>query len=154
MHACICCAHLWGRAVAVAAEISTAQSWLAETCLDIMHVHRIQSRCLCPASHIPIYVPAGYCYTCHVKSISCSTCCTFSVHSGLVASRAQHLAASGNPTPVLPFGVTLLSKAWKDEYLWGHASRFHKASGLGCGPAGHQLQPFQTRQHSEQDLEG
>lgn len=73
---------------------------------------------------------------------------------GLVASRAQHLAASGNPTPVLPFGVTLLSKAWKDEYLWGHASRFHKASGLGCGPAGHQLQPFQTRQHSEQDLEG
>lgn len=45
--------------------------------------------------------------------------------------------ATGNPAPVLPFGVTLLGPAWSDEYLWGLAAAFAEKTGLGNGPAGH-----------------
>ncbi len=65
--------------------------------------------------------------------------------SGEVAARAQHLAKTGNPTPVLPFGVTLIGPAWSDESLWAIAARFHEASGLGCGPEGHGVKPYRAR---------
>ena len=66
--------------------------------------------------------------------------------SGEVAARAQHLAKTGNPTPVLPFGVTFIGPAWSDESLWAIAERFHAASGLGCGPEGHGVKPYKTRE--------
>ena len=58
-------------------------------------------------------------------------------HAG--EARRQRLAETGDPAPVLPFGVTLLGEAWTDEYLWGIASAFCDKSGLGCGPKGHGL---------------
>ena len=53
------------------------------------------------------------------------------------AERAKHLKATGNPKPKLPFGVTLLTRSWLDEWIWSIAEAFHEASGLGCGPRGH-----------------
>ena len=53
------------------------------------------------------------------------------------AKRRDHLEQTGNPTPLLPFGVTLIAPAWRDNWLCEIASRLHQASGLGCGPAGH-----------------
>ena len=44
---------------------------------------------------------------------------------------------SGSGPVTLPFGVTLLAAGWQDEWLWGVAASLHRASGLGCGPAGH-----------------
>ncbi|WIA09866.1 hypothetical protein OEZ85_010080 [Tetradesmus obliquus] len=56
--------------------------------------------------------------------------------------RAQRLAAGGGPLAVaLPFGVTLLAPAWHDEWLWGVAAAMEQAAGLGCGPAGHGVEP-------------
>lgn len=49
----------------------------------------------------------------------------------------DHLEQIGNPQPVLPFGVTMVAAAWRDDWLCEIASRFHEASGLGCGPTGH-----------------
>lgn len=58
--------------------------------------------------------------------------------------RARLLAAAGGPMQVvLPFGVTLLTLAWHDEWVWGVAARMVKAAGLGCGPAGHGAQSVQ-----------
>lgn len=37
--------------------------------------------------------------------------------------RAEKLASSGPSQVVLPFGVTLLTKAWMDEWLWGVATK-------------------------------
>ncbi|KAL6746693.1 amidase signature domain-containing protein [Haematococcus lacustris] len=54
-----------------------------------------------------------------------------------VSARVQLLRASQQPQAVLPFGVTLLSRAWRDEWLWQVADAMHQASGLGCGPQGH-----------------
>jgi allophanate hydrolase len=42
----------------------------------------------------------------------------------------------------LPFGVTLLGKAWRDEWVWGVAGRMEAAAGLRCGPEGHGVAPF------------
>lgn len=53
------------------------------------------------------------------------------------AERRNHLEQTGNPQPVLPFGVTMIAAAWRDDWLCEIASRFHEASGLGCGPTGH-----------------
>lgn len=53
------------------------------------------------------------------------------------AARREYLMATGNPAPVLPFGVTLLGPAWSDEYMWGLAAAFAEKTGLGNGPAGH-----------------
>lgn len=37
-------------------------------------------------------------------------------------ARAEAFAAAGGPSEVvLPFGVTLLTNAWRDEWLWGLA---------------------------------
>lgn len=58
-----------------------------------------------------------------------------------VQARAAHLAATG-PTKVnIPFGVTLLAKAWHDDWLAGIAERMQELAGLGCGPAGHGVAP-------------
>ncbi|KAA6421491.1 MAG: allophanate hydrolase [Trebouxia sp. A1-2] len=53
------------------------------------------------------------------------------------ARRQAHLEQTGNPQPELPFGVTMIAAAWRDDWLCEIASRFHAASGLGCGPTGH-----------------
>lgn len=65
--------------------------------------------------------------------------------AGEVAQRAQHLAATGNPAPVLPFGITLIGPAWSDDALWEVAAAFHADSGLGCGPEGHGVQPYRHK---------
>ena len=62
--------------------------------------------------------------------------------AGSGATRAARLAASGGPQAVvLPFGVTLLAGAWRDEWLWGIAERLEAAAGLRCGPEGHGVTP-------------
>lgn len=61
------------------------------------------------------------------------------------AKRRDHLEQTGNPEPVLPFGVTMIANAWRDDWLCEIASRFHQASGLGCGPAGHGVDPQQAK---------
>lgn len=63
----------------------------------------------------------------------------YSADAGATAeSRTARLLSSGGPMQVaLPFGVTLLAAAWKDEWLWHIAARMHELSGLGCGPQGH-----------------
>jgi allophanate hydrolase len=62
--------------------------------------------------------------------------------AGTGATRAGRLVASGGPqSVVLPFGVTLLAGAWRDEWLWGIAERLEAAAGLGCGPEGHGVPP-------------
>lgn len=62
--------------------------------------------------------------------------------AGSGAARAARLAASGGPqSVVLPFGVTLLAGAWRDEWLWGIAERMEAAAGLACGPQGHEVTP-------------
>ncbi|KAK9803367.1 hypothetical protein WJX73_009893 [Symbiochloris irregularis] len=61
-----------------------------------------------------------------------------------VAKRAEHLSATGDPTPSLPFGVTLLAPAWGDEMLWAHAAKFVRAAGLGCGPEGHGVLAYKS----------
>ncbi|CAK0786092.1 hypothetical protein CVIRNUC_009305 [Coccomyxa viridis] len=68
-----------------------------------------------------------------------------SILTGEEAERAQHLAATGNPAPVLPFGVTMIGPAWSDDSLAEVASRFHAASSLGCGPAGHAVKPYRQK---------
>eukprot|EP00775_Hariotina_reticulata_P014156 gene14156-14294_t len=56
--------------------------------------------------------------------------------------RAERLAGSGGPLQVvLPFGVTLLAAAWRDEWLWGVAAAMQDKAALGCGPQGHQVTP-------------
>lgn len=57
-------------------------------------------------------------------------------------ARQQHLEQTGLAQPKLPFGVTFISTAWRDEWLCKIASRFHEATGLGCGPEGHHVTPF------------
>ncbi|CAK0787066.1 hypothetical protein CVIRNUC_010282 [Coccomyxa viridis] len=69
--------------------------------------------------------------------------------TGEVAQRAQHLAATGNPAPVLPFGVTLIGPAWSDDALWEVAAAFHADTGLGCGPEGHGVQPYRHKASSQ-----
>jgi allophanate hydrolase len=55
-----------------------------------------------------------------------------------LSKRCAHLREGGGATQVtLPFGVTLLAEAWRDEWLWGVAAAMHRASGMKCGPAGH-----------------
>jgi allophanate hydrolase len=62
--------------------------------------------------------------------------------AGAGATRAARLAAGGGPLSVtLPFGVTLLAGAWRDEWLWGIAGRLEAAAGLKCGPEGHGVLP-------------
>ncbi|PNW79614.1 hypothetical protein CHLRE_08g360100v5 [Chlamydomonas reinhardtii] len=82
--------------------------------------------------------------------------CGIALPSGLVAydaavlaegaseeerKRAAHLAATGPTAVTLPFGVTLLAKAWRDDWLWGVAAKMEAAAGLRCGPAGHGVMP-------------
>ncbi|KAG2426165.1 hypothetical protein HXX76_013146 [Chlamydomonas incerta] len=82
--------------------------------------------------------------------------CGIAVPSGLVSydaaaltedaseeerKRAAHLAATGPTSVTLPFGVTLLAKAWRDDWLWGVAAKMEAAAGLRCGPAGHGVVP-------------
>ena len=55
-------------------------------------------------------------------------------------TRRSHLEQAGSLEPTLPFGVTMIAKAWQDNWLCEIASRFHQDSGLGCGPAGHGVQ--------------
>ncbi|KAI7838879.1 hypothetical protein COHA_007345 [Chlorella ohadii] len=58
--------------------------------------------------------------------------------------RQQHLTATGNPTPVLPFGITLLAAAWTDEYVAGLAAAYQQTTGLKAGPLGHGVEPYRT----------
>ncbi|KAL4418868.1 hypothetical protein ABPG77_002624 [Micractinium sp. CCAP 211/92] len=60
--------------------------------------------------------------------------------------RAEHLAATGNASPVLPFGITLLAPAWTDEYVAGIAAAYEKATGLQAGPLGHDVTPYRSPQ--------
>lgn len=60
--------------------------------------------------------------------------------------RAALLSAAGGPLSVaLPFGVTLLALPWHDDWLWGVGEALVAAAGLGCGPAGHGVEPVRTR---------
>ena len=61
-------------------------------------------------------------------------------------ARQQHLQQTGLLEPELPFGVTLVATAWRDEWLCEIASRLHAASGLGCGPKGHHVTPYRQTQ--------
>ena len=61
-----------------------------------------------------------------------------------VAQRAEHLAATGNPGAVVPFGVTLLAHGWADAYVAGVASAYEKVTGLRAGPLGHGVKPYRT----------
>ena len=65
---------------------------------------------------------------------------------GEVARRCELLRATGNSTPWLPFGVTLVGPAWSDAYLWKIAADMHKQSGLGCGPSGHGVPPYRRNE--------
>ena len=65
--------------------------------------------------------------------------------AGEMAQRAQHLAETGNPAPVLPFGITLIGPAWSDDALWEIAAAYHADTGLGCGPGGHGIQPYRHK---------
>ncbi|GAB4814951.1 hypothetical protein N2152v2_001997 [Parachlorella kessleri] len=58
------------------------------------------------------------------------------------ARRRDHLAATGNPCPVLPFGITLLGPAWTDAYVAALAAAYGRATGLAAGPAGHGVVPY------------
>jgi hypothetical protein len=58
------------------------------------------------------------------------------------ARRREHLAATGNPSPVLPFGITLLAPAWTDAYVAGLAGAYAAATGLTAGPRGHGVEPY------------
>lgn len=64
--------------------------------------------------------------------------------SGEQARRREHLAATGNPAPQLPFGITLLAPAWTDAYVAGLAAAYGAATGLQAGPAGHGVTPYCT----------
>ena len=44
--------------------------------------------------------------------------------AGEVGKRAQRFAETGNPAPVLPFGITLIGPAWSDEALWEVAGAY------------------------------
>lgn len=82
--------------------------------------------------------------------------CGVSVFSGLLrpgaagsgggeeAARREHLAATGNPSPVVPFGITLLAPSWMDEYVAGVAAAYQAATGLKAGPLGHSVTPYVT----------
>ena len=59
------------------------------------------------------------------------------VHADEATTRRSHLEQAGSLEPTLPFGVTMIAKAWRDNWMCEIASRFHQDSGLGCGPAGH-----------------
>ncbi|PSC69624.1 allophanate hydrolase [Micractinium conductrix] len=85
--------------------------------------------------------------------------CGVSVYSGLLRPcgplegdapeqrrRAEHLAATGNTSPVMPFGVTLLAPSWTDEYVADIAAAFEKATGLKAGPLGHGVAPYRSPQ--------
>lgn len=61
-----------------------------------------------------------------------------------VAQRTEHLSATGNPNPVVPFGITLLGPAWTDAYVAGVAAAYEKATGLKAGPDGHKVKPYRT----------
>ena len=58
-----------------------------------------------------------------------------------MAARLQHLRSTGPAKVVLPFGVTLIGKAWHDEFLWRVGAAMQQAAGLGCGPKGHGVSP-------------
>lgn len=58
------------------------------------------------------------------------------------AARRKHLTLTGRTEVVLPFGVTLISHAGADAWLAVLAGALHAASGLGCGPAGHGVEPY------------
>ena len=58
--------------------------------------------------------------------------------------RAEHLAATGSASAVVPFGITLLAPAWTDAYVAGVASAYEKATGLKAGPRGHGVKPYRT----------
>ncbi|KAL4458329.1 hypothetical protein ABPG75_013194 [Micractinium tetrahymenae] len=60
--------------------------------------------------------------------------------------RAEHLAATGNANPVLPFGITLLAPSWTDEYVASIAAAYEKATGLQAGPLGHGVTPYRSQQ--------
>lgn len=61
-----------------------------------------------------------------------------------VIDRAEHLTATGNPTAVVPFGITMLAPAWTDQYVAEVASAYEKATGLKAGPEGHGVKPYRT----------
>ena len=63
-----------------------------------------------------------------------------------VGRRHNFLEASGNTSPALSFGVTLVGPAWSDEYLWRIATDLQEMSGVKCGPAGHGLKPYRAPQ--------
>ena len=58
------------------------------------------------------------------------------------ARRVRILQETGNSTPVLPVGVTLIGPAWTDEFLWEIAAEMHAQCGLKCGPAGHNVKAY------------
>lgn len=58
--------------------------------------------------------------------------------------RTEHLAATGSPNAVVPFGITLLAPAWTDAYVAAIATAYEKASGLSAGPLGHGVKPYRT----------
>lgn len=65
--------------------------------------------------------------------------------STALVRRAKVLRDTGEARPNIPFGVTLIGPAWTDEFLWEIGAKFHAKSGLGCGPAGHNIKPYRQK---------
>ena len=61
-----------------------------------------------------------------------------------VTERIDHLTATGNPTALVPFGITLLAPSWTDQFVAEVASTYEKATGLKAGPGGHGVKPYRT----------
>lgn len=64
--------------------------------------------------------------------------------SQTISPRDHFLEATGKRSVMLPFGVTLLGPAWTDDFVAGVASLYEEATGLGPGPIGHRVTPYQT----------
>jgi len=66
-------------------------------------------------------------------------------HERVILRRYEYLMATGNPSPVVPFGVTFLAPAWTDQYLADVAIAYEKVTGLKAGPRGHGVTPYTSR---------
>ena len=73
-------------------------------------------------------------------------------HADEATTRRSQLEQAGSLEPTLPFGVTMIARAWQDNWLCEIASRFHQDSGLGCGPSGHGVQQTELANGQAEEL--
>lgn len=164
---CCCCLHLAGKftatdafddkarlallAAAARQQLAAVDCLLVPTVLEHYLIQEIADTEAQPTPSWPLNAKNGR----FTNFVNLLDMCGVSVPSGLLtvdystaaaastaAARTERLKASGGPLRVvLPFGVTLLAPAWRDEWLWGVAAAMQAAAGLGCGPSGHGVEP-------------